>query len=173
MSTTRADRDELFARMEWNDGTPLFSIAGDLDERTRLHELPGELLAMNGFRRRVTLDLERLEFVNSAGMRNWIKFVAALAETEIAATVRRCPEVMVRQLNMIESARGHLTFESFYAPYLCADCGRELRVLQRAADVEQTGFARVPCPHCPGSQQFDDELLDYTRFLHAGHRHRG
>jgi anti-anti-sigma regulatory factor len=154
-------------QLDWNQGAPLLRIHGELNEESRLYDLVRELKAAPGFKRRVVLDLDALEFVNSAGIRAWIRFISGLASEGIAASVRSCPEVMVRQMNMIESARDGLSFESFYAPYFCNGCGHETFVLQKTGEVAVRGLTAVRCERCAAAMGLDDEPTAYMQFLGA------
>ena len=77
----------------------------------------------------VTLDLEDVTAINSVGIREWIKWVKAFpAVTELA--VRRCPKVIVDQINMVAGfLPAGTVVQSFYVPYYADESGTEKMVL--------------------------------------------
>ena len=95
-------------------------IWGAIDETARLSELLD--YAEGG---RLVLDLGGITFINSLGVRDWIRMQAAAQKAGIAVELRRVSEPLVHQLNMIIATRGTARVTSFYAPYACDACGRE------------------------------------------------
>jgi anti-anti-sigma factor len=149
--------------VERSDDTLVLRLSGDLNEKTRLHELIDTQLRQ-ALRGTVHIDLHAIEFINSAGLRSWIRFVQSLTQQQARAVVERCPEIMVRQMNMIRSARAGLAIASFYAPYVCSDCGGEAL---RLCDVQEgTPRLEAPaCASCGGTMALDDDVASYTQFL--------
>ena len=139
-------------------------IGGAIDEAAALHELIGR--AQNG---RLNLDLAAVTFINSLGVRDWIRFQAAATQANLAVQLRRVAEPLVHQLNMIVATRGNSLVTSFFAPYACDACGREESLL---IDAVANGPALVrldpppmSCPECGTQLAFKDFPERYFSFL--------
>ena len=148
--TTTADEHELV-------------LGGQVDERTQLVEFVHKL------DRKVVLDLERVSFINSVGIREWIRMLRALEERGLDVRMKRCSEAMIHQMNMIVEAKGSAVVDSFFAPYLCAECGYEgsmcLDVTAHAADLRETRAPIQTCPECSGQMEFNEIPGRYLLFL--------
>lgn len=139
-------------------------IAGAIDESAALHEMIGR--AQNGV---LNLDLAAVTFINSLGVRDWIRMQAAAQQANIAVQLRRVAEPLVHQLNMIIATRGNAKVTSFFAPYACDACGREDSLL---IDAIANGPALVrleppamTCPECGAQMAFNDFPERYFSFL--------
>jgi anti-anti-sigma regulatory factor len=86
-------------------------LAGAIDETAALPELVGR--ARGG---RLVLDLAGVTFINSLGVRDWIRMQVAAQQAGLAVELRRVSEPLVHQLNMIIAARGAAQITSFFAP---------------------------------------------------------
>jgi len=139
-------------------------IAGAIDEAAALHELVGR--AAGG---RLVLDLAGVTFINSLGVRDWIRMQAAAQKAGIAVELRRVAEPLVHQLNMIIATRGNATVTSFSAPYACDNCGREESLLidafANAAGLARMEAPPMPCPECGSAMAFNDFPERYFSFL--------
>lgn len=139
-------------------------IAGAIDETAALHELLGR--AVGG---RLVLDLAGVTFINSLGVRDWIRMQAAAQQTGLAVELRRVAEPLVHQLNMIIATRGNARVTSFFAPYACDNCGREESLLIDAVATAE-GLRRLEppamtCPECGSQMAFNDFPERYFSFL--------
>lgn len=139
-------------------------LAGAIDETAALHELVGR--AQGG---RLVLDLGSVTFINSLGVRDWIRMQAAAQQAGLAVELRRVAEPLVHQLNMIIATRGNAKVGSFFAPYACDACGREESILLDAV-ANAEGLARleppsVTCPECGAAMAFNDFPERYFSFL--------
>jgi hypothetical protein len=139
-------------------------LAGAIDEAAVLHELISR--AESG---RLALDLGSVTFINSLGVRDWIRMQAAAQKAGIAVELRRVAEPLVHQLNMIIATRGNATVASFFAPYACDACGREDSLLIDAG-MHAAGLARMEpppmtCPECGAPMAFNDFPERYFSFL--------
>jgi hypothetical protein len=146
-----------------DDGKQLV-LTGALDESAGLIELVSR--ARNG---RFVLDLAGVTFINSLGVRDWIRMQAAAQHAQLHVELRRCSEPLVHQLNMIIATRGSATVSSFYAPYACDKCGREDSLLVDAIANADKLAALVPpemkCPECGARMAFNDFPERYFSFL--------
>jgi anti-anti-sigma regulatory factor len=139
-------------------------IRGAIDETARLSEL---LDYTQGYR--LVLDLAGITFINSLGVRDWIRMQAAAQRRGITIELRRVAEPVVHQLNMIIATRGASRVTSFFAPYACDACGREDSLLIDAMVYAQ-GLHRleppeVACTECGALMEFNDFPERYFSFL--------
>jgi anti-anti-sigma regulatory factor len=140
------------------------ALGGAIDESAGLLDLLTR--AEHG---RLTLDLGAITFINSLGVRDWIRMQAAAQRAGIAVELRRVAEPLVHQLNMIIATRGAARVVSFFAPYACDRCGREDSVLIDAI-ANAPGLARleppaVTCVECGARMEFNDFPERYFSFL--------
>ncbi len=145
-------------------GGDALALAGSIDESAALHELIGR--AKGG---RLVLDLAAVTFINSLGVRDWIRMQAAAQKAGLAVELRRVSEPLVHQLNMIIATRGTARVTSFYAPYACDACGREESLLLDAiANADRLVKLDPPpqtCPECGAQMAFNDFPERYFSFL--------
>ena len=139
-------------------------LSGAIDETSALMELLGR--AQN---RRLVLDLAGVTFINSLGVRDWIRMQQAAQQAHIAVELRRVSEPLVHQLNMIVATRGDARVSSFYAPYACDACGREASLLLDAI-THGDRLARLDpppqtCSECGAQMAFNDFPERYFSFL--------
>jgi anti-anti-sigma regulatory factor len=139
-------------------------IGGAIDEAAALHEMVARANAG-----RLVLDLGAVTFINSLGVRDWIRMQAAAQKAGLAVELRRVAEPLVHQLNMIIATRGNAAVTSFFAPYACDACGREESLLIDAVTYA-TGLANLEpppmtCPECGMAMAFNDFPERYFSFL--------
>ncbi len=120
---------------------------------------------------KVTLNLEKVTYINSIGVKNWILWIARLpASTQLV--LKDIPIVMVNQANTV---RGFLPAQSeiasFQAPYLCPECGTEKTILLRVnehyryASGSHPGQIKLPqvvCPKC--GKYMDPDFIEQKTF---------
>jgi eukaryotic-like serine/threonine-protein kinase len=139
-------------------------LAGAIDESAALHEMPAR--ARNG---RLVLDLAGVTFINSLGVRDWIRMQSAAQTERLNVELRRVAEPLVHQLNMIIATRGSARVTSFFAPYACDACGREESLLIDAvANADALVRLQAPpmtCPECGAAMAFNDFPERYFSFL--------
>lgn len=155
---------ETRGRMTIDPQGDVFVLAGAIDEAAALHEMIGR--ARGG---RLILDLAGVTFINSLGVRDWIRMQAAAQQGQIAVELRRVAEPLVHQLNMIIATRGNASVTSFFAPYACDACGREESLLIDAV-AHADGLSRLEpapktCPECGAQMAFNDFPERYFSFL--------
>ena len=139
-------------------------LAGAIDESAELMALLNR--AAGG---RLVLDLAGITFINSLGVRDWIRMQASATQNGIAIELRRVAEVLIHQLNMIIATRGTSRVTSFFAPYACDRCGREESLLvdavANAAGLTRLEAPAMTCPECSGPMAFNDFPERYFSFL--------
>lgn len=155
---------ETRGRMTITETGDALVLAGSIDETAALHELLSR--ARNG---RLVLDLAAITFINSLGVRDWIRMQAAAQKGNLAVELRRVAEPLVHQLNMIIATRGASVVSSFFAPYACDACGREESLLIDAiANADRLVRLDPPpmtCPECSAQMAFNDFPERYFSFL--------
>lgn len=160
MSPTTESR----SRLTVTDEGEALVLAGAIDESASLHELLAR--ARGG---RLALDLAGVTFINSLGVRDWIRMQAAAQQAGLDVELRRVSEPLVHQLNMIIAARGAARITSFFAPYACDACGREESLLVDAVAhrdrLLQLDPPPMACPECAAPMAFNDFPERYFSFL--------
>ena len=130
-------------------------IGGMLDETSGLIDLLGR--AAN---RKLVLDLAGVTFINSLGVRDWIRLQAAATKAGVQVEMRQVSEPVVHQLNMIVATRGTATVSSFFAPYACDACGREesrlVDALAHDGELRRMQAPAMSCPECGQPMAFND-----------------
>ncbi len=145
------------------------ALSGAIDESAGLDELLAQ--AKGG---RLVLDLAGITFINSLGVRDWIRLQAAATKQGVQIELRRAAEVIIHQLNMIIATRGTSRVTSFFAPYACDTCGREESLLIDAvahgAELAQLQPPAITCPEpgCGAQMAFNDFPERYFSFLTPG-----
>lgn len=138
-------------------------LSGIIDEHARLHEV------VSNQQRRLVLDLGDITFINSLGVRDWIRFLAKLATDHIQLELVRVAEPLVHQFNMIVATRTGAQVRSFFAPFACDACGLEksicLEVEPHLHDLRALRPPAVACPTCQSQMAFNDFPERYFSFL--------
>ena len=141
-------------------------LAGPIDETAGLMALLGRADSDN---KQLVLDLGGITFINSLGVRDWIRMQAAATQQGSKVELRRVAEVIIHQLNMIIATRGTAKVTSFYAPYACDACGREETVLidavANASQLQALQPPAITCPECGAKMEFNDFPERYFSFL--------
>lgn len=157
----KRSKSRLAADIQLTGTGTVVVLTGQLDEH-------GELArAVQGLRGSVTLDCEGIDFINSLGLREWVRALRELRANGVAIRLRRCSEAIVMQLNMIREARAPA--ESFYAPYVCRGCRRRSA---HCVDIEphrellQRGeVPELVCSVCGDAMVLDEIPERYLAFL--------
>jgi len=118
----------------------VFVVGGSIDETAQLVPL---LRWANA--RVLVLDLGGVKFINSLGVREWVRLQAAAREQKVLLELVRVAEVLIHQLNIVPAARSASAVESFFATYLCDHCGHEQDELIDVA-ANQTALAAMKAP---------------------------
>lgn len=110
------------------------------------------------------IDLAGLRRINSAGVRQWIRFMGALGEGR-QVVLARCPTSFIRQAGMIRNFLGHAAVQSLYAPYLCPGCEAARSVLLEAAALAGRSFPEIRCDGCAEAMEVDVVPEAFLGFL--------
>ncbi len=142
----------------------VLQIGGALDETSGLVELVGRAVEHE-----LVLDLGGVTFINSLGVRDWIRMQAAATKAGVHLEMRKVSEPVVHQLNMIVATRGTGSVSSFYAPYACDACGREesrlIDAVANAAALQKMEAPPMVCPECSQPMAFNDFPERFFSFL--------
>jgi len=142
------------------------SLIGVIDEYADLTVLPS--MAQRGA---LQLDLGGVTFINSLGVRDWIRLQAAAKAARIALELINVAEPIIHQLNMIIATRGTATVSSFFAPYACDACGREdslvIDAVAHAAELRRGQAPTMVCGEWGAAMVFNDFPERYLAFLQA------
>lgn len=118
---------------------------------------------------KLILDLGGIKFINSIGVREWIRMQQAAAKIGVAIELRRVCEPLVHQLNIVPATRGVSMVTSFFAPYECENCDSEhdmvLDVRLHGAALAKMQAPKMPCPDCTKPMIFTAPPELYFTFL--------
>jgi hypothetical protein len=142
-------------RLDIQLGPGRIAFAGRIDDSVQLAELIAHVQGPA-----VVLDTDGVTFVNSIGMREWMRFVRALRERGTAVTLDRVADVLITQINMIPELGKNVAVTSFHAQYVCSACGAEAAPLvdavANAAALRQLRAPQLPCPECGAAMDLGD-----------------
>ncbi len=154
-------------RIEWSssDAGDLVVLNGQLDELCELAAFTQRL------GKNVTIDLEQVSFVNSIGLREWVRTLRALDQRGAHVTLSRCSEAVVHHMNMILAARGRAAVDSFHMPYHCDFCDRHISVCVSVAEhLDTFRHMQVPeqrCAGCGRAMEMSEMPETYLMFLES------
>jgi anti-anti-sigma regulatory factor len=136
-------------------------MAGRIDDSVVLADLPAQLPAGD-----LVIDTGAVTFINSIGMREWIRLMRALAARGQPVVLERVADVMMTQINLIGELRTTVRIASFHAQYACPACGAEsaplIDAIAHADELRAMRAPHLPCREC-GAQM---DLADFPeRYL--------
>jgi eukaryotic-like serine/threonine-protein kinase len=139
-------------------------LKGAIDESAKMTDLLAHVRDQ-----RLALDLGGITFINSLGVRDWIRLQTEAKAKGITVELRRVSEPLVHQLNMIVATRGAARVTSFFAPYACDKCGREdsllIDAVAHARGLSQLEPPAMTCAECGAQMVFNDFPERYFLFL--------
>ena len=141
------------------DGTIHVALVGALDERSDVAQI------FSDFDADTTLNLRRVERVNSIGIHRWIPSITKLS-ADRDVVIEEIPYSLVLSANAVADLFGGASVRSCLAPYYCDRCGHDRIVVVTTEEVAAAGKG-VPerqCPDCAGPMAFD-ELDTYFKFM--------
>ncbi|HEX5033010.1 MAG TPA: hypothetical protein VFW62_00900 [bacterium] len=141
--------------------TSFLTVQGVIDEDADFKA------AFSGLKPKVSIDLEGVSFINSCGVREWVRAVQEfLKQAELQ--LLRCAPRIVEQANYVANFTGPGKIVSFLAPYYCPKCQKERTALLQSADFKSGAPSQAPsqkCPTCGSKMDFDDLEEEYFSFL--------
>jgi predicted RNA-binding Zn-ribbon protein involved in translation (DUF1610 family) len=131
------------------------ALTGRIDDSTSFADLPQQL-PVGG-----VIDTSGVTFVNSIGMREWIRLIRVLRERANGPVVlERVADVLMTQMNMIRELATSVQVTSFHAQYVCASCGHEsaplVDVAAHADVLAAMKAPKLPCPECGAAMDLGD-----------------
>lgn len=157
------NRDKLHVRLRASDEYSFLKLRGVIDEDNELTalipRLKGSVLVID------TADVER---INSCGVRDWVNWLSQLQASSHRVVLIRCSPSIIGQVNLVANFVGEAVVHSFFAPYYCPSCDREVRKLIEASAIAGDEERRAPafrCGECGGELEFDDLEASYFAFL--------
>jgi anti-anti-sigma regulatory factor len=130
-------------------------LAGRLDDSASLAALAAQQPVGP-----VTIDTAGVTFVNSIGIREWMRLVRGLRDRGCTLTHERVSDVLLAQLNLFGDLAQLAQITSFHAPYECAACGAEstqlLVVAEHAQLLRQVQAPKRTCPECGAAMDLGD-----------------
>jgi anti-anti-sigma regulatory factor len=137
----------------------MFVISGSIDERAQLASLVQS--AQGG---KLVLDLGGVTFINSLGVREWVRLQTAARAAGVKLQLRRVAEVLIHQLNIVPAARAASEVQSFFATYVCEHCDEEQDEL---LEVAKLGIEAPPaeCRQCKRQAVLAEAPELYLSFL--------
>jgi hypothetical protein len=146
--TESAERlGRLEARVEGDAASRKIALRGKLDESS---PISGRVEAWAAGE--VVVDTAEVVFINSIGVREWMRLIRGLTDRGSKVRLDRCAEVIIEQINMIDEAKGGAEVVSFHAPYQCTACGLEASMLidvrSNAATMRRMEAPAMSCPDC-------------------------
>jgi hypothetical protein len=140
-------------------------LAGRLDDACRLDMLLGQLPDGD-----VVLDTAGITFVNSIGMREWVRLLRALRDRG-TVTLEAISDVLMTQMNLFAEFRGNLRIVSFHASYVCPACGYEasrlVDAILHAEVIRRLQPPPLPCPECHAAMELGDFPERYLTIFRA------
>lgn len=130
-------------------------LVGRIDDSVTLGDVAAALPAGE-----VAIDTGGVTFVNSVGMREWLRFIRGLRDKGATVTLVRVADVLMTQLNLFGDLARMVAIESFHAQYVCPACGAEaaplVDVATHAQLLRSQRAPQLPCPECRAAMDLGD-----------------
>lgn len=145
--------------MKSNDEKLELIIEGPISEKTTLFGVNFTEA------KKINLNLEKVTFINSIGVKNWITWTLRVPK-DAEIKIVKSPYVIINQANIVQGfLQKNMQVDSFYAPFICDECSDEQSILlQRGSDFEyvsenKDSFFKLPenlkCKKCAGIMEPD------------------
>jgi DNA-directed RNA polymerase subunit RPC12/RpoP len=165
VTIAKSENFEVRSVIDSNLGEVHLCFVGDLTEEANLDEVASYLGRVAIDIQSITLDLERIRTLNSAGVRLWMQFVEALPR-QTAVFFYRVSEPLVDQANLVPHLLGssRKSVRSFFAPYVCSDCTTRSQI-EIGVEADLTRVRTRKCPRCGKEAELDGLVESYFGFL--------
>ena len=141
------------------DDTLEIVLEGSIDERCPLFKIGV------GNAKKIVLNLEKIDYINSMGVKYWILWSVQLP-SDLEIHIQKASMAVINQACSVHNLFSPQTVvESFMAPYLCPNCYAEscalvsLRTDYSYATATQKERLEMPTVKCPGCQAVMDADL--------------
>lgn len=156
---------QFFIDRKNDGGKVVLTLNGQIDEDA---SFSGAIL--DGIDQLV-LDLEKIDAINSCGIREWIKWIQS-APSQCKIEFRNCPKVIIDQINMVKGfLPENAIVESFYVPFYSEETGKEKMILfRRGLDFNEQGVTadeEITCEESGETLEMDILPTKYFKFLIA------
>lgn len=142
------------SRLDVSISGPRLVIAGRIDDNSPLGDVATMLPPGDTW-----IDSSGVTFVNSIGMREWIRLLRALRERG-TVTLESIADVLITHMNVIPGLGPRVRIASFHAQYVCAGCGAEatplIDAIAHAAALRRLEAPRFTCAECGGVMELAD-----------------
>ncbi|MCJ8277925.1 MAG: hypothetical protein HRT44_01690 [Bdellovibrionales bacterium] len=145
-------------------------LSGFLEESS---QLPHDLDLSN--KMALYIDFEDLKFINSGGIKNWVKFANKIENfDDLTVVFKNCHRIIIDQINLVEGLLpSNASVLSLYVPIFCGQCEKSYEVFQivnQMSDNFDTFLSRVTPASCQSSERCTKLELDifpelYFKFL--------
>ena len=142
-------------------GLVYLRLTGVIDEDNRLDRLGEQLEGATA----VAIDTAQVTRINSCGVRDWVNWLAALERRGLQVVLVSCSVHIVEQINMVHNFIGGGRIKSFFSPYYCEDCDRELLEYLEVAEITDPLAIHPPCPSCSQPTELDHLPEQFFAFL--------
>ncbi len=117
----------------------------------------------------VDLDLEKITFMTSIGIRKWLDMVEEVTPKRIV--LHNCSVSFIRQISLIVELNQNVQIDSFYLPYICSKCDKESDQKVSWSILENENFIECldelfKCKKCDKDLTFYDDPFFYFSFAH-------
>ena len=139
----------------------ILTVKGVIDEDADFKKAFADLKS------KILIDMEAISFINSCGVREWVRAVQDFPKASEVQLLRCAPRI-VEQANYVANFTGHGKIVSFFAPYYCPKCQKERAALLQTADFKSGAPSQAPsqkCSSCGTKMDFDDLEEEYFSFL--------
>ena len=130
------------------------TLTGRIDDSASFDAL-AQQLPVGG----VAIDTSGVTFVNSIGMREWLKLVRLLRERG-PVVLERVADVLMTQMNLIPEFGRSVRVTSFHAQYVCPSCGAEsapvVDAVAHADSLRAMKAPKLPCAECGSAMDLGD-----------------
>lgn len=115
----------------------------------------------------VALQLEKVEAINSCGIREWITWMQSMSDRTVIE-LHKCPKIIVDQINMVEGflpKNGKVM--SFFVPYFCEDEGEEKSILFKLGEHFTENSVNAPDQLVLDGKSFELDVIaaKYFKFI--------
>ena len=137
-------------------------LIGSIDEEAALENIKV------GTSKDLIIDIGEVNFMNSYGGREWIKWTHKLNSNRNLRFLN-CPSVFLEYVNMIDGfIPSNGTIESFKIPYYCESCNKVTNrnyESKSITDVSKDVALNMTCSHCKKNAEIDVVVPNFFKFL--------
>ncbi|HEY4244842.1 MAG TPA: hypothetical protein VGM88_33735 [Kofleriaceae bacterium] len=140
-------------------------LSGRMDDSAQVGQLAARLPPGD-----VVIDTDGVAFVNSIGMREWMRLIRVLRDRG-TVTLERVADVLMAQMNLIPEFKTSVSISSFHAQYVCPACGHEgtplVDAVEHQARLRGMVAPAMPCPECGAKMELSDFPERYLSIFRA------